>query len=58
MREQDSLVKTTDWLLIFLYLLMVTFGWLNIYAAVYDPEVEQSILDFTINSGRQLWFIG
>ncbi len=58
MREQDSLVKTTDWLIILLYVVMVTFGWLNIYAAVYDPEVEKGIFDFSINSGKQLWWIG
>jgi rod shape determining protein RodA len=33
-------------------------GWLNIYAAVYDGELEQSIFDLTLNSGRQLVFIG
>jgi len=34
---------------------MVLWGWLNIYSATYD--VNQSIFDLTINSGRQMMFI-
>ena len=34
------------------------FGWLNIYAAVYDPEVNSSIIDLHLNSGKQLYWIG
>ncbi|MCS6967512.1 MAG: rod shape-determining protein RodA [Cytophagales bacterium] len=45
------------WLLI-LYLVLVFFGWINIYAAVYDPEVKRSIFDLKINSGRQfIWIV-
>jgi len=32
----------------------VLLGWINIFAAVYDPEKHQSIFDFSINSGRQV----
>ncbi|MDX2189105.1 MAG: rod shape-determining protein RodA [Bacteroidota bacterium] len=46
-----------DWLTLIIYLLLVTWGWLNIFAAVYDPELEQSIFDFSINSGKQLMWI-
>jgi len=38
-----------------LYGAMVLWGWLNIYSATYD--VNQSIFDLTINSGRQMMFI-
>lgn len=38
-----------------LYGFMVLWGWLNIYSATYDEN--QSIFDFTINSGRQMMFI-
>lgn len=37
--------------------MMVVLGWLNIFAAVYDEEINQSIFDFSLNSGRQLIFI-
>jgi rod shape determining protein RodA len=33
-------------------------GWLNIYAAVYDEQNATSIFDFSINSGKQLVWIG
>ena len=33
-------------------------GWFNIYAVVYDSQVEKSIFDFSISSGKQLMWIG
>jgi len=36
---------------------LVMLGWINIYAAVYDETVSQSIWDLSLNSGRQLIFI-
>jgi rod shape determining protein RodA len=36
----------------------VVLGWLNIFAAVYDVEAKQNIFSFSINSGRQLVWIG
>ena len=33
-------------------------GWLNIYAAVYDDQNATTIFDFSINSGKQLVWIG
>jgi len=33
-------------------------GWINIYAAVYDEQQVKSIFDFSINSGKQLVWIG
>jgi rod shape determining protein RodA len=36
----------------------VILGWLNIFAAVYDVEAKQNIFSFSINSGRQLVWIG
>jgi rod shape determining protein RodA len=37
---------------------MVLMGWLNIFAAVYDPENIKSIFDLSTNSGKQLLWIG
>ena len=39
-----------------LYAVMVFWGWLNIYSASYDEN--QTIWDWGINSGKQLFFIG
>lgn len=33
-------------------------GWLNIYAAVYDPENFKSIFDLETDSGKQLLWVG
>ncbi len=42
---------------VLLFLALVLLGWLNIFAAVYDETVNQSIWDLSLNSGRQLMFI-
>ncbi|WP_425342597.1 rod shape-determining protein RodA [Lunatimonas salinarum] len=41
-----------------LFGLLVMLGWINIYAAVYDEQQVKSIFDFSINSGKQLVWIG
>ena len=58
MRKEGGLFSNLDWLVVFLYLILVALGWFNIYASVYDPVQNQSILDLSINSGKQLIFIG
>lgn len=47
-----------DWFTLGLYLFLMTWGWLNIFAAVYDPELPQNIFDLNLNSGKQLLWIG
>lgn len=58
MRRSDDISGKLDWPTIILYLVLVAFGWLNVFAAVYDDTVKQSIFDIHLNSGRQLLFIG
>jgi rod shape determining protein RodA len=36
---------------------LVTLGWLNIFAAIYDETANQTIWDLSLSSGRQLMFI-
>lgn len=55
---EGQLPKNLDWITVSLFALLVIAGWLNIFAAVYDPEGNLSILDFGINSGKQLIWIG
>jgi rod shape determining protein RodA len=55
---QDLSTGRLDWLTVVLYAACVIAGWFNIFAAVYDPELHQSIFDFSINSGKQLIWIG
>lgn len=46
-----------DWITVVLYLFLVLFGWLNIYAACYD-ETHADILDFSVQHGKQLIWMG
>lgn len=45
-----------DWVTILIYLFLVFFGWINIYAAVYNEE-HASIFDFSQKYGMQLLWI-
>lgn len=56
MRQQKSVFQNIDWMLVWLYILMVGIGWINIYAAVYN-ENHSSILDISQNYGKQLIWI-
>ncbi|MBN2596709.1 rod shape-determining protein RodA [Labilibaculum sp.] len=57
MTRKVSLIKNLDWWTIFLYVLLVFLGWINIYAAVYNEE-HQSIFDISQRYGKQLMWIG
>lgn len=58
LRQDDLYINKIDWITILLYSLLVIIGWFNIYAAVYDGQAAKSIFDFSINSGKQLVWIG
>ena len=58
MRESDLNINRVDWITVMIYFTLVIIGWFNIYAAVYDGQAEKSIFDFSINSGKQLVWIG
>ena len=56
-RDDRSILQNIDWVLVGLFLVMVLFGWMNIYAAVFNDE-HKSILDFTQNYGKQsIWIV-
>ncbi len=55
---QEISTGKIDWFTVALYVACVIAGWFNIFAAVYDPELHQSIFDFNINAGKQLIWIG
>lgn len=46
-----------DWTTIALYMVLVFFGWLNIYGATYSID-QEFVLSFNTDSGRQLIWIG
>jgi rod shape determining protein RodA len=55
--RDNLIVYRIDWLTIGLYLLLVISGWLNIYAADFDPNEISGIFSLDISSGRQLIWI-
>jgi rod shape determining protein RodA len=58
-RDNNNLVNRIDWGVVLLYFLLVGLGWLNIFAVVYDSQnPDMSIFDLSINSGKQLVWIG
>ncbi len=52
-----SVFKRVDWLTIFLFLMLVSIGWVNIYSTTLSDE-GSSLLDFSQLYGKQLFFIG
>ena len=52
-----SAFKSIDWITIVLYLLLVTFGAISIYAASYDFD-NASLFDLNEFSGKQILWIG
>ncbi len=57
MRSRDLTVGQVDWLSVFLYGLLVFFGWLSIYAAS-SGEVVESIFDLDERYGKQMLWVG
>lgn len=56
-RYQNSMFYGVDRLTIFIYVIMVILGWLNIYAAVYN-DAHSNIFDLSQKYGKQLVWIG
>ncbi len=56
MREQKGIFANIDWVLVIFYLVLVTLGWLNIYAAVFD-ENHSRIFDLSQKYGKQVIWI-
>ncbi|MCB0819318.1 MAG: rod shape-determining protein RodA [Bacteroidetes bacterium] len=55
-RNKEDVLQNIDWMLVLLYLVLVTLGWFNIYAAVYNEEYK-SIFDTSQSYGMQLVWI-
>lgn len=55
-QERNNIFAGIDWILIFLYFILVGFGWMNIYAASATEE-DIELLSFSTKYGKQLIFI-
>ncbi len=56
MNNRNNIFSNFDWLTVLFYVLIVLFGWINIYSAVFD-EAHQSIFDVTQRYGKQMIWI-
>jgi len=57
LKARNTIWLNLDWISVFLYVVLVLLGWVNIYAAVYSDE-HQSIFDMGQRYGKQLiWII-
>jgi rod shape determining protein RodA len=57
MRNKSNLFGRIDGLILTLYIFLLIFGWINIYATV-NLEIDGFSWDWTNQAGRQLIFIG
>ncbi len=58
MVRRNSLTGNIDWLTIIIWLVMIFFGWMNIYSANFIREASADTFDFSQRYGRQLIWIG
>jgi rod shape determining protein RodA len=58
MYREDKVTAFLDWPTVLLFAACVFIGWINIFAAVYDVENQKSIFDLSLNSGKQLLWVG
>ena len=55
-QERNNIFYGIDWLLVLIFVLLIGFGWVNIYAASYSEENAQ-LFDFSTKYGKQLLWI-
>lgn len=55
-RRNISLRYSLDWTTVIIYLVLVIFGWMNIYGASYDFD-QSGIFDFSQRAGKQFVWI-
>ena len=54
--EKNNIFHGIDWILVILYIALIGFGWMNIYAASISEE-STNIFDLTTRYGKQLLWI-
>lgn len=55
-RERNNIFAGIDWLLVLIFIVLVSFGWFNIYSAS-KTEEDLELLSFSTEYGKQLIFI-
>ncbi len=55
-QEKNNVFEDIDWLLVFIFIVLVAFGWINIFATTkYDEQID--LINFSTKYGKQLVFI-
>lgn len=57
MRRQIDIIANIDWLTVFLYFVLVAFGWLNIYAVNYDPDCGSFFQINNRHTMQMIWIL-
>jgi rod shape determining protein RodA len=57
MARNINIQEGVDWGLILIYSTLVIFGWMNIFAAIQNPDGQAFAINFTNNAGRQIIFM-
>lgn len=55
-QERTNIFFGVDWVLVFIYIVLVGFGWLNIYAATFTNN-GAGLFDMSVEHGKQLLWI-
>ncbi|NHM05822.1 rod shape-determining protein RodA [Flavobacterium sp. CYK-4] len=56
--KNQSVTNNLDWMSVFIYIVLVIMGWLNIYSSSLSLSEDNSILDLSQFYGKQLFSIG
>lgn len=54
--QEENILSNIDWKIVAVYIVLVLFGWMNIYSAVYD-EAAAGVFDLERQHGKQLLWI-
>jgi rod shape determining protein RodA len=57
MAQNINIKSGIDWPTVLLFLALITVGYFNIYAAVFDPDAPTPFFSLAHNAGRQLLFL-
>lgn len=57
-KQEDGIKESVDWVVLWLYLVMVVCGWFSIYGASYQYGASTSLLDMSSSAQMQLIWIG
>ena len=55
--KNQSVKNNLDWISVFIYLLLVIMGWLNIYSSSLSTGDETAVFDLSQFYGKQLMYI-